>query len=343
MLEAKKIICAVKQAFETTADPVPTTSLQASPKADNHSDATYDTPADSATYGSNEAPVNETPPKTIRRKYKRSARSKKRAVPSNLSTKRALDPEALCRATTSRLATLTPEELKSLPEDLAAGHEPRLTEAGTLVRNLPRPMRRRILGRLGAYCSELVLPRFDTKSAESGMPVSPGYCVKILTETDCYVFHAAVENDLVRVREVLRIELPVRLLKKFLRGQRPLFRHLTAFFGRTPEERRALLDVVEAQKLHGDEMVAVPVHLEQKVRAPRTTSQLRDDVHYHRTLLAAVDLELELFLGRKAATTSERTAIDLFDNLPTAKPKSDKGYVTSFSKKAEEDEEGSDK
>lgn len=340
MLEAKKIICAVKQAFETTADPVPTTSLQASPKADNHSNATYDTPADPATYGSNEAPVNETPPKTIRRKYKRSARSKKRAVPSNLSTKRALDPEALCRATTSRLATLTPEELKSLPEDLAAGHEPRLTEAGTLVRNLPRPIRREILARMGAYFSQLVRPWFDPKPAENGTPVSPGCCVKILTEMDCYVFHAAVENDLVRVREVLRIELPVRLLKKFLRGQRPLFRHLTAFFGRTPEERRALLDVVEAQKLHGDEMVAVPVHLEQKVRAPRTTSQLRDDVHYHRTLLAAVDLELELFLGRKAAPTSERTAIDLFDNLPTAKPKSDKGYVTSFSKKTEE---GSDK
>lgn len=307
MLEAKKIICALKQTFETPTDPEP--------------------------YESNDAPVRETPPKQIHRKQKQ----KRTALP-NLSTKRALDPEALCRATMKRFATLTPEQIEDLPEGLFPGHDPHFTEAGTLVRNLPRRVRQSLLKRLGAYSSELVRPCFDTKSAESGKPVSPTYCVTILTEEDCYVFHAAIENGLVRVHEVVRIEMPVWLLKKFLRGQRPLFRHLTAFFGRTPEERKALLDIVEAQKLHGDQMVAVPVHLEQKVRAPRTTSQLRNEVHYHRTLLAAIDLELELFLGREPDSKHDRTAIDLFDNLPTAKPKSDKGYVTAFAKKEDSDE-----
>ncbi len=332
MLEAKKIICLLEQAFETTADPEPTTSLRTSPKTDNHSDATYETPVDPAPFGSNDAPVPETPPKSKHRKQKQ-----KREVPPNLSTKRALDPEALCRATMKRFATLTPEQIEDLPEGLFPGHEPHFTEAGTLVRHLPRRVRRVLHERLGAYSSELVRPWFDATSAESGQPVTPTYCVTILTEKDCYVFHAAIENGIVRVHEVVRIELPVWLLKKFLRGQRPLFRHLTAFFGRTPEERRALLDIVEAQKLHGDVMVSVPVHLERKVRAPRTTSQLRNEVHHHRTLLAAIDLELELFLGREPDSKSERTAIDLFDNLPTAKPKSDKGYVTAFAKKEDSD------
>ena len=332
MLEAKKIICLLEQAFKTTADPEPTTSLRTSPKTDNHSDATYETPVDPAPFGSNDAPVPETPPKSKHRKQKQ-----KREVPPNLSTKRALDPEALFLATTKRFATLTPEEINGLPKDLRPGHEPHCTEAGTLVRHLPRRVRQSLLKQLGAYCSELVRPCFDTKSAESGQPVEPSYCLTIRTDEESYVFHAGVENGCFRVHEFVRAELPVWLLKKFLRGQRPLFRHLTAFFGRTPEERRALLDIVEAQKLHGDQMVSVPVHLEQKVRAPRTTSQLRNEVHHHRTLLAAIDLELELFLGREPDSKHDRTAIDLFDNLSTAKPKSDKGYVTAFAKKEDSD------
>ena len=88
-----------------------------------------------------------------------------------------------------RFATLTPEQIEDLPEGLFPGHDPHFTEAGTLVRNLPRRVRQSLLKRLGAYSSELVRPCFDTKSAESGKPVSPTYCVTILTEDGCEVLN----------------------------------------------------------------------------------------------------------------------------------------------------------
>lgn len=258
----------------------------------------------------------------------------KRTVLPNLSTERVPSIETLRTATLSRLATLTPEERARVPERLAPGHEPRVTEAGTPVKYLPRSLRRAYLAALGAYFSQLVRPRTPVGSTETDMTASTGCCVEVLDEVDAYVFHAAVENNLVAVHEIRRAAIRVKLLKAFLRDQRPIFRHQTALFGRTPEKRKALLDILEAQKLHGDETVEFSVKLEKKVRAPRTTSELRGNLRYHRSLLATYDLELELCLGRKPRGKSERAAFELMDALTTAKPKSEKDYVASASKKA---------